>query len=129
MAKNFNSEPGAIPFSRGKSIEKTSEEDTNEKRSSDSPQGNKSCRCYKYEKIEHIKKNCRVKLFKANVAFEDEEDDQLNWEQCFTTEVVERRGKMVLKSITNKAVVNYVNYKEEWIIDFGCSHHVTKNDS
>ncbi|KAJ4961768.1 hypothetical protein NE237_021678 [Protea cynaroides] len=72
-------------------------------------------RCWK---IGHIKK--RVRLSKANVACEAEEDDDLNWEQCFTTEVVEG---------TNQALVNYVDYKEEWIIDSGYSHHVTGNDS
>lgn len=29
----------------------------------------------------------------------------------------------------NKSHINYVYFKEEWIIDSGCTHHVTGDDS
>lgn len=126
MAKNLNSERDDVLFSK----EKFSEAGINEKKGNgNSPQGNKSFKCYRCGKPGHIKKYCRVKLSKANVACDDKEDDQLNWEQCFTIEVVEGRDNITLKSAPNQTAVNYVNYKDEWIIDSGCSHHVTGNDS
>ncbi|KAJ0017120.1 hypothetical protein Pint_11124 [Pistacia integerrima] len=62
------------------------------------------------------------KISKVNVACASEGDDQLKWEQCFIVEEVEEKSVQTL--------VNYVNNdKEEWIIDSGCSHHVTGNDT
>ncbi|KAK4381915.1 Retrovirus-related Pol polyprotein from transposon TNT 1-94 [Sesamum angolense] len=104
MAKNFNFEQDVVLFSRGKMND--SERDANEK------------------------KRSRTKLSRANVACEDNdgnnESDQLNWEQCFTTEVVEESDSANIGSTSNQAQINYANYKDEWIIDSGCSHHVTE---
>ena len=36
---------------------------------------------------------------------------------------------MVFKSQPNKYHINYVDFKEEWIVDSGCTHHVTGDDS
>nr|DAD19723.1 TPA_asm: hypothetical protein HUJ06_021186 [Nelumbo nucifera] len=124
MAKNSNSERDDVLFSKAK----FSEGITNEKKSNgNSPQGNKSFKCYRCRKLGHIKRNCPVKLSKANIACDEDEDDRLNWEQCFTTEVIEGRNNIDRKSAPNQTAVNYV--KDEWIIDSGCSHHVTGNDS
>ncbi|CAK7329856.1 unnamed protein product [Dovyalis caffra] len=84
------------------------------------PQGNKSFKCYGCGKVEHLKKNYHMKLSKENQACEDEEDNKLNRERRFTTELV--KG-------TNQAPTNYIDYKEEWIIDSGCSYPVIENDS
>lgn len=125
MAKNFNSERDDVLFSK----EQFSVAGVNEKKDGNTPQGNKSFKCYRCGKPGHIKKYCRVKLSKANVACDDKEDYQLNWEQCFTIEAVEGRDNITLKAAPNQTVVNYVNYKDKWIIDSGCSYHVTGNDS
>ncbi|KAJ0086611.1 hypothetical protein Patl1_07274 [Pistacia atlantica] len=123
MAKNFESD--AVLFSKGKlnkkntsAWNKTKEEDSSAEKGGNS-QSKKSITCFRCGKTGHIKRNCRVKISKANVACASEGDDQLKWEQCFTVEE---------KSV--QTLVNYVkNDKEEWIIDSGCSHHVTGNDT
>ncbi|KAJ0040751.1 hypothetical protein Pint_27243 [Pistacia integerrima] len=126
MAKNFESD--AVLFSKGKpnkkntsAWNKTKEEDSSAEKGGNS-QSKKSITCFRCGKTGHIKRNCRVKISKANVACASEGDDQLKWEQCFTVEEVEEKSVQTL--------VNYVkNDKEEWIIDSGCSHHVTGNDT
>ncbi|KAK8540118.1 hypothetical protein V6N13_048794 [Hibiscus sabdariffa] len=77
---------------------------------------------YRCGKPGHVKKYCRVKLPKVNVASEKDDDDQIKWEQCFTVEVNEVSTQM-------HALSNIAKYEEEWIVDSGCSHHVTGNDS
>ncbi|XP_071687311.1 uncharacterized protein [Rutidosis leptorrhynchoides] len=56
-------------------------------------------------KVGHIKSYCRSKVTKANVACSSNDDDEVKWEQCFTVDTVVK--------------------KNQWIIDSGCSHHVT----
>lgn len=124
MAKNLNPERDDVLFSK----EKFSEGGTNEKKGNEhSPQGNKSFKCYRCGKPGHIKRNCRVKLSKAHIACDEEEDDQPNWEQCFTIEVIEGRDNNAQKSASHEIAANYA--KVEWIIDSSCSHHITGNDS
>ncbi|KAK2996300.1 hypothetical protein RJ639_026501 [Escallonia herrerae] len=65
--------------------------------------------CFRCRKTRHIKKNCRVKLSKANVTCTSEGDDQLKWDHCFTVETIEQKS--------TQAFVNYADNKEEWIID------------
>ncbi|KAK3009353.1 hypothetical protein RJ639_013089 [Escallonia herrerae] len=67
--------------------------------------------CFRCRKTRHIKKNCRVKLSKANVTCTSEGDDQLKWDHCFTVETIEQKS--------TQAFVNYADNKEEWIIDSG----------
>ncbi|KAK4404457.1 Retrovirus-related Pol polyprotein from transposon RE1 [Sesamum angolense] len=78
-------------------------------------------------KFGHIKRNCRVKLSKANVACESEDYKELKWEQCFTTELVE--GQIIEPKSPTQAIFNHVDNEDEWIIDSSCSHHVIGNDS
>ncbi|KAK3042181.1 hypothetical protein RJ639_001301 [Escallonia herrerae] len=86
-----------------------------------------SKKCYRCGKIGHIKKYCRVKLVKANTACENDDSDKLKWEQCFSIETAQKQGKELGASDQIEAFVNYVDYKKEWILDSGCSHHVTGN--
>ncbi|KAL0314881.1 UNVERIFIED_CONTAM: hypothetical protein Sangu_2332500 [Sesamum angustifolium] len=119
MAKNFNFEQDAVLFSRGKLND--SERDANEKKVINHySQSNRFIRCYRCGKLGHIKRNSRTKLSRANVACEDNDgdngSDQLNWEQCFTTEVVEESDSANIGSTSNQAQINYANYKDEWIL-------------
>ncbi|KAG6385352.1 hypothetical protein SASPL_154185 [Salvia splendens] len=57
----------------------------------------------------------------TNVACTNDGDDKIEWDQCFTVEAI--KGK------AGDAHVKYINNKEEWIIDSGCSHHATENDT
>ena len=135
MAKNYDSE--AVIFSKGKHIQKnTSTGNKNNKEgqsagktSGDNSQNPNIVKCYRCGKVGHIKKNCKVKLSKVNVASEHEDEDQLKWEQCFIIEVVEGGNNVTAKTIQVQAASNHEVHKEEWIIDSGCSHHVTGNDS
>lgn len=77
--------------------------------------------CQRCGKSGHIKPNCRVKLADENDnAVHEEKDDQLKWEQCFSIEVGEQHAQGSNDSI---------DYKRDWIIDSGCSHHATGNAS
>lgn len=67
-----------------------------------------------------------MKISKANVTTENEGNEQLKWEQCFTVEVVEGRND---GAVPAQVLYNHDSCRQEWIIDSGCSHHVTGNDS
>ncbi|KAJ7965013.1 Retrovirus-related Pol polyprotein from transposon TNT 1-94 [Quillaja saponaria] len=131
MAKNF--EPNSVLFSKGKDNKITpagnKDHEQGRKATDDNSQNHNPIKCYRCGKIGHIKKNCRVKLSKANVTSENKEMEQLEWEQCFTSEVVEGSNDVAAELIPTQAFFNHENGEDEWIIDSGCSHHVTGNDS
>ncbi|KAK4415819.1 hypothetical protein Salat_2689300 [Sesamum alatum] len=63
------------------------------------------------------------------VHFKSNECDQLNREQCFTTEVVQDSDNAPIGSSSNLTQINYADYNDEWIIDSRCSHHVSGDDT
>ncbi|KAK3005199.1 hypothetical protein RJ639_016441 [Escallonia herrerae] len=84
----------------------------------------KNVRCYRCRQLGHVKRMCRVKLVDENANMvTDEASDQPKWEQCFSSVVAEALAN------TSATFSAPVNYEKEWIIDSGCSHHVTGNDS
>ncbi|KAK8589869.1 hypothetical protein V6N12_024259 [Hibiscus sabdariffa] len=118
MAKSFSSEWDTILFSKGKVNENNSGDDTvGKKNFHNNSQSNRFIKCYRYEKPGHIKRNCRTRLSGAHVAYEDDNGDQLNWEQCFTTEVAGESKIITLESTLAQTSINYANCKDEWIID------------
>ncbi|KAL0317318.1 UNVERIFIED_CONTAM: Retrovirus-related Pol polyprotein from transposon RE2 [Sesamum angustifolium] len=110
IAKNFNFEQDAVLFSRGKLND--SKRDANEKKV-----------------INHNSQSNSLSDVTCEDNDRDNEGDQLNWEQCFTMEVVEKSDNANIGSASNQTQINYANYKDEWIINSGCSHHVTGDDS
>ncbi|KAH0773838.1 hypothetical protein KY290_010975 [Solanum tuberosum] len=124
-------EPDATLFSRDKNKKKnTSFESWNNEKESNGEKatgGNFDNRkCYICGKIEHIKKYRRVTLSKSNIASENDGNEKLKWKQCFTIEVTKRRNNDV---VPVQALYNNDSCKQECILDSGCSHHVTENDS
>ncbi|XP_071705149.1 uncharacterized protein [Rutidosis leptorrhynchoides] len=107
MVKGFEND--AVLFSKGKNFKKgsSSKEKEEEQTSYKSNYEKKPPTCYKCGKVGHIKKYCRSKVTKANVACSSNDDDEVKWEQCFTVDTVVK--------------------KNQWIIDSGCSNHVTGN--
>ncbi|KAK1371141.1 CCHC-type domain-containing protein [Heracleum sosnowskyi] len=101
------------------------------KLSGDNSQNPNPIECYRCGKTGHIKKNCRVKLSKVNVANEKEKTEQsepkeeIKWEQCFTVEVRDNKAE----SEPVPVFYNHSNDTKEWILDSGCSHHVTGDES
>ncbi|KAK3011851.1 hypothetical protein RJ639_010447, partial [Escallonia herrerae] len=84
----------------------------------------KNVRCYRCGQPGHIKRMSRVKLVDENAnVVTDEVFDQPKWEQCFSSVVAEAHAN------TSATFLAPINYEKEWIIDSGCSHHVTGNDS
>ncbi|KAK8579228.1 hypothetical protein V6N12_069557 [Hibiscus sabdariffa] len=80
-------DPEVVLFSKGKHYKKyayykSNKEETNEGKAtvSYSAQIQNVVKCYRCGKPRHIKKYCRVKLSKVNIASEKDDDDQIKWE-------------------------------------------------
>ncbi|KAJ4836790.1 hypothetical protein Tsubulata_004710 [Turnera subulata] len=129
MAKNFT--PDAPLFSKGKQNKnystggsKDAAKSSNAERNTGGNFQNKQpIKCYRCDKLGHYKKNCRVKIAKANIACTSKGGDEPKWEQCFTIKAIEQNSTHAFVSYASNAK------KEEWIMDSGCSHHVTGDDS
>lgn len=83
--------------------------------------------CNRCGRSDHIKANCRVKLMEAgaNVAHEKDESKQSKWEHCLS--ITADQSTIVTSAQTD--VNASIDYNNEWIVDSGCSHHATGNDS
>ncbi|KAK4426849.1 hypothetical protein Salat_1453700 [Sesamum alatum] len=134
-----SSEPNSVLLSKGKFNKKNTltKNDNNENGSSaernvgGNSHNNNVVKCYRCGKPGHIKKNYRMKLSKANVACESEDNKQLKWEQCFTIEVVEElhqhNGKRVIVTTNNStypvtkgvAEISSNNIKPERAVVYG----------
>ncbi|KAL3501592.1 hypothetical protein ACH5RR_036041 [Cinchona calisaya] len=81
--------------------------------------GRKLITCHRCGKPGHIKKKCRVRVQETNVAATEEDDSQMDedWGKCFVAKA---------KSIDALASINF---EDEWIVDSGCEHHLTGDDS
>lgn len=68
-------------------------------------------------------------MSKANAACENEQDDEPKWDHCFSTKDVEIKENATFELAPDKSHINYVDFNNEWIIDSGCTNHVTRYNS
>ena len=76
----------------------------------------------------HIKPNCRVKLAESdvNIAHEVKEKDELNRDKCLSIEVIDQPDNIASVLNQNDQLAGRcIDYKKEWIVDSGCTHHAT----
>ncbi|KAK0599180.1 hypothetical protein LWI29_003009 [Acer saccharum] len=87
----------------------------NQKEGSKSSSYKNRVKCYHCGKLGHI--NC-VKLNEGNLAEKDEPShDSEDWGNYF-----------LAKNTTVDAIAS-INFENDWIIDFGCGHHLTRDKS
>ncbi|CAM8920044.1 unnamed protein product [Rhodiola kirilowii] len=84
----------------------------------------KRFKCHRCRKLGHIKRFCTVKLNARNYANKNggshvpsAGEDEENWGKCFMVE------STTLDALTS------INFKDDWIVDSGCGHHLTGDES
>ena len=89
---------------------------------------------HRCRKSGHSKPNCRVKMqeSEANVVHVRKNSLDPIWEYCLTTEVLDQPTSVtsvVHQDGGSASAHAFIDYDEEWIVDSGCSHHATGNET
>ncbi|KAH7856163.1 hypothetical protein Vadar_033466 [Vaccinium darrowii] len=79
------------------------------------------------------KKNQQTVMVEGNVgAFKNgsgKPSGNREWDTCLSTEILDKRKMSREPVLTSTNASMNVDYKKDWIIDSGCSHHLTSDDS
>lgn len=101
---------------KGKNDSRMNRDDINS-----SNKGNtKTFKCYQCVKLGYKRRNYHVRLKESNVAKtlkHDSSQNEENLEKCF------------IAKTTNVVAMASINFDNDWIVDFGCSHHLIGVDS
>ena len=90
--------------------------------------------CHHCGKPGHIKPNCRVKMqeSEANAVHESKSSSNPIWEHYLTIEVLDQPTNVTATVHQDDVFTDahaFIDYNEEWIVDSGCSHHATGNET
>ncbi|KAL8088766.1 hypothetical protein AgCh_038521 [Apium graveolens] len=92
--------------------------------------------CNRCGKPGHIKRFCRSRFVERNASIsQNKEDNSDDWGTCLSTEtsdLISYVQESVLTSFDRSVLENRlaaINYSKDWIIDSGCSHHLTGDGS
>lgn len=89
--------------------------------------------CNRCGKPGHIKKFCRSRFVEGNASISQENSG--DWETCLSIETTNLKDfvqESALTSIDGSTLeegLARINYSKDWIIDSGCSHHLTGDES
>ncbi|KAG6470018.1 hypothetical protein ZIOFF_070958 [Zingiber officinale] len=92
----------------------------------------KSFKCYHCGKLGHIKRNCRVKLKSGNyadVVEKREEQKEEDWSHCFLADSIIEDSQWAPCLMTEGSLNEKISTNKEWIVDSGCGHHITGDES
>ena len=91
--------------------------------------------CNRCGKPGHIKKFCRSRFVEGNASVSQNEEHSDDWGTCLSTETTNLKNFIQESTLTSLDKGNVeegfatIDYSKDWIIDSGCSHHLTGNDS
>ncbi|KAK1397184.1 hypothetical protein POM88_007047 [Heracleum sosnowskyi] len=92
--------------------------------------------CNSCGKPGHIKKFCRSKFVERNASIsQNKEENSADWGTCLSTETTDLKSFVQESALTSidggdlEDGLTTIDYSKDWIIYYGCSHHLTGDGS